>query len=357
MKAYRRYTSTLALAISMLASLFHVSAQAEQPPAASPPGQITLNFSTGGNKGAYFAFIKEVSGVCGGNAYKVTAEVSSGSSENVERMLANEVVGAPIQLDVAENYKATRDLSGLRPLMALFPEQAHFVTRAELGEKEATEVFGRKIQIGSWKFDAKPVVLNTIEDLAGRNVAAAGGSYYTGMMMRHPTVGGLPMNLKELTGPSAANDAIAGVLTGEYAAAIMVTAQPAKLITELGENASKLKLLPVSDAMFSKISRFYPNKTSLSYRKMGAGGTNIPSFEVMSVLMVQNYTTGKYAVALADLRQCILDNAKELSGQPGTSLAWRHIAKNGEIKVPNWERWEMAPTAGKGPAPKLPARK
>jgi TRAP-type uncharacterized transport system substrate-binding protein len=323
---------------------------------ASSAFALEVEVSTGAADGSYSKFISQAAAICSNDQYAYKVRPSGGSADNLNALLANDVPAGISQLDVGDLFKTTRDVSSLRLLVPLFPEQVHFVTRVDLGKLEPAKIQGFSLSLGGWKPGATQVVLNTVEDLRGKTVASAGGSYYTAQLLNHPNVGGLGMNLVELTGATGTNDALAGVIAGKYDAAILVSAAPAGSLTTLKDKQPLLKLLPMTEAMYGKLSKFYPNRDSLSYRDMGQGGTNIQTFQVMSALLTPNYTKGPFVGAFANLRKCILDNAEDQASVPRTHPAWRYIAKNGLNNVGNWTLWE-APGIKTVTGPQAPKKK
>jgi TRAP-type uncharacterized transport system substrate-binding protein len=165
-------------------------------------------------------------------------------------------------------------------------------------------------------------------------------------MLAHPSVGNLPMNLVEAASSAAAVD---GVLNGIYDAAILVTAQPSGVLTNLKARQSELKLLPVPDDILARIKMVYPNRDSLAYTGIGSSG--VATFQVMSVLLMTNYSpTSAIGKSMDAFRKCILNNAEDVASTPKTHPAWRYIAFNKNPVIGSWQIWGGA-EAVKPPAP------
>lgn len=310
---------------------------------------LEVAIGTGQAEGSYSRFINQVAQVCSNDKYAYKSQPSGGSPDNLNMLLGNEIPAGIGQLDVGDLFRNTRDVSQLRLLLPLFPEQAHFITRANFGKKQAATLGGVNLSIGGYSPGGTDIVLNSVNDLRGRVVASAGGSYYTAQMLAHPNVGNLQMTLKELTGPKANSDAIQGVLAGTYDAALIVSAAPAGVLGNFKDQQPQLKLLPIGEDIYSKIIKFYPSRDSVSYRDMGQNGTNISTFQVMSALLVPNYTKGPFVGAFSNLRKCILENAEDQASMPKTHPAWRYIATHPVANVGNWTLWDepgQKPAAG-----------
>jgi len=296
--------------------------------------QTVLEVPTGDSSGSYFRFVTEAASACKSDGYVVTPKVSSGSSANLDALLSNDAGVSIVQMDVAELNRNQRDLTSLRVLLPLFPEQAHFITRANFGKKKVATVGGVALSIGKFSMSGEEIILKTVADLQGMTVAAAGGSLVTGKMLAHPSVGNLPMNLVEV---KSSAEAVDGVLKGDYDAAILVTAQPSGVLTNLKGRMAELKLLPVPAELLARLKMIYPNQDSLTYPTLGSG---VPTFQIMSSMLVTNYSaTSPMGKALASFRKCILDNAEDIASTPKTHPAWRYIAFNKNANIGAWQIW------------------
>jgi TRAP-type uncharacterized transport system substrate-binding protein len=260
----------------------------------------------------------------------------------LDRLEANEIPAGVAQTDVLDLYKATRDVSNIRVLVPLFPEQLHIITRVALGKKEGGgwKIPGTDKVIGE-NIGAKDVVFDSFVSLAGRKVGSSGGSFYTAQVLSHPSFGNIPMQLVEDS--AGADSVVAGVLSGKYDAGILVGAQPLPTITNLKDAMAGLKILPVPDDVAARVNKIYVRGQPLSYRAMGQGGTNIPTLQVTSSLVVQNYTKGPMVEAFKRLRQCIWDNAELQASTPGTHVAWKYIKPDAQS---NWPMWQPPVSAG-----------
>lgn len=122
------------------------------------------------------------------------------------------------------------------------------------------------------------------------------------------------MDLKEV---GSADKAIAGLMSGQYDAAILVGAQPLGTITAMGEGMANLRLLPVGEELAAKLASVYTKAQPLTYRGMGAGGDNVRTVQVMSALVTQNYPKSPMGDAVFAFQQCLLREAQAQATVPG----------------------------------------
>ncbi len=302
---------------------------------------LDIEIATGDINGSYSRYIKEMAEVCNNDAYTFKIRTTKGSPFNLDLILANEVPGGIAQLDVGDLYRNTKDLSNIKILIPLFPEQVHFITRAGITKKQLASVKGIDIKIGGWTPGASENPVRTVSDIVGMKIAAIGGSAYTARMMMHPNVGNLLITLDDT--PNSNKEIVDGILSGIYDVGILVTAYPAGVLDEYKATQNKLQLLPIDDALMGRISKFYPMKDSLSYQLM-RNSVNVTTVQVMSALLVPNYTKGPYADAFSYMRDCIQGNAEMMASTPRKHLAWSYIASRKGVVPSSWSIWERSTT-------------
>lgn len=279
-----------------------------------------LKVSTGSATGTYSRMTKEIQGVC--NKDVLTVEVnSSGSNENIDRMLGNEVQLIWTQTDALFWRSRTEDLSDVKTLVAFHPEQVHVVATA------ATFKVG-----GTMGFGGSQVSLNTISDLAGRRVVAAGGSYTTANIIRLQSEIGYKLD-------EVANDAAAleELKSGKAAAAIFVGGAPLKTLDVLDRN---FKLLSIPDDVATKLKNVYKSDAKagvLNYNKLGS--TGVKTVYTEAILATRKYSSSKMTSDLSKLRKCILANinSREFAETTGTHPAWQKVDGSNQGKWPWYE--------------------
>lgn len=278
-----------AIAIIALAS-FGVSAQ-------------SLKVSTGGSSGTYSRLTKELMGAC--STQIPIAEINStGSVQNLDRIIGNEVNAAFVQTDVLFYRSRTEDLSNIKTLVAMNPEDVHVVTLTQSKEKTG----------GTLGFGAKPVQINSVNDLGGKIVVAAGGSFVTAQVIRLQTE--IPFQVAEM---KTAEDALAAVASGQASAAILVGGAPLGQIANLDRT---YKLLSFPDATAAKLKNVY-KISRLNYGKMGAAG--VQSVSTDALFVTRNYKSAKFVDGMSKLRGCILENIDTMAETTGHHPAWTRI--------------------------------
>jgi len=284
--------------------------------------QNTFKVSTGGAGATYSRMAKEIGNVCA-NDIQLQELNSSGSMQNMDRLTGNEVQGAFVQTDVIKFRGNTEDLSNIKTLVTLHPEQVHLVALAAGAGKEG----------GVMGFGGKQVVFNTINDLAGRTVVASGGSYITAQVIRLQTE--INFNVVEVADAKAAIEA---VNAGTAAAALFVGGQPMDNLKTLNKAH---KLLSIPEPMIAKLKNVYKPST-LNYTNMGS--TGITTVSTDAILVVLEYKTPKMVEALSKFRACFNAKAPELAETTGTHAAWTKVVVGAEAK---WPMYQLPTVAAK----------
>jgi TRAP-type uncharacterized transport system substrate-binding protein len=290
--------------------------------AVSAMAQNTFKVSTGGAGATYSRMAKEIGQVCA-NDIQLQEVNSTGSMQNMDRLTGNEVQGAFVQTDVIKFRGNTEDLSNIKTLVTLHPEQVHLVALAAGAGKEG----------GVMGFGGKQVVFNTISDLAGRTVVASGGSYITAQVIRLQTE--INFNVVEVADAKAAIEA---VNAGTAAAALFVGGQPMDNLKTLNKAH---KLLSIPEPVVAKLKNVYKPAT-LNYTNMGS--TGITTVSTDAILVVREYKTPKMVEALSKFRACFNAKAPELAETTGTHAAWTKVNVGAEAK---WPMYQLPTVAAK----------
>lgn len=284
----------------------------------SAMAQTQLKVSTGSNTGTYSRMFKEFQSVCKDQIMQIEMP-SKGSIENMDRILGNEVNAAIIQTDVLFYRARNEDLGNIKTLFALHPEEVHVITPTSSPIKT-----GGVAGIG-----AKSIQLNSVSDLAGRAVAAWGGSVVTAQVIRLQSE--VNFTVTEVADFKSAKELLD---KGDVAAIIMVGGQP---MTDVQALTNAYKLLPFNEAMIGKLKSVYvPAK--LNYSGMGQGGSGVQTIATEALYVTRAYKTPKYVESLAALRGCFKANVNELAETTGTHKKW--AAVNAE-NTGKWSYYEF----------------
>jgi TRAP-type uncharacterized transport system substrate-binding protein len=262
----------------------------------------TLTVATGGVKGStYSAVFQELNQRCGNG--DITEMHSSGSNENIDMLVGNKVNAAIVQTDVMFFRSQTEDLTKIKTLFALFPEQVHFVARTE-GEKEG----------GVLGFGGKTIHFNTIADLAGRSVGAVGGSVLTSKVAsKYSKIGWSTVEFP-------ANDAALAALQAKTVdAVVIVGGQPMAAVSSL---SAAYKLLSVPPASMEALKGVY-SPSRASYRNINAAG--VQTISTQALVVAREYHSAKFVTALSQYRACFNKNLDDLQETTGTHPAWQNV--------------------------------
>ncbi len=291
--------------------------------------QTQLKVSTGSATGTYSRMFKEFSTVCKDQIMQIEMP-STGSVQNMDRILGNEVNAAIVQTDVLFYRARTEDLSNVKTLFSLHPEEVHIIGLTNSVIKE-----GGVAGIGS-----KPVNFNSVADLVGRSVAAWGGSVITAQVLRLQAEIGF--SVVEVDGFKAAKTALDN---GSVAAIVMVGGQP---LADIQTLTAAYKLIPVGESTVGKLKSVYvPAK--LNYSNLGQGGAGISTVATEALFVTRAYKTQKYMESLAALRGCFNATVDELSETLGTHKKWATVKADNRGK---WAYYELPATDVKKPKAK-----
>ena len=272
----------------------------------------TLKISTGGTGATYSRIVKELTTACM-NDIQLQETNSSGSMQNIDRLIGNETQAALVQSDVLRFRGNTEDLSNIKTLVTLHPEQVHLIALASPNIKEG----------GTLGFGAKAVTFNTISDLAGRTVVASGGSYITAQVIRLQSE--ISFQVLEVADSKAAIEA---VNSGQAAAALFVGGAPMDNLKQLNKAH---KLLSFPDAVVAKLKNVYKPAT-LNYSNMGSMG--VTSVSTDALLVTREFKTPSMISSLTKFRACFNTKVPELAETTGTHPAWSKIVVGAEAKWP-----------------------
>lgn len=274
----------------------------------------SLKVATGSAKGTYSTMLRELKEQC--DVLPFTEQPTDGSMSNVDMLVGNQVNAAFVQSDVLFFRARTENLTNVKTLLALHPEEVHIIALS--GPKKEGGVMG----IGS-----KAVTLNSVADLAGRQVGAAGGSYITAQVIRLQSE--IPFQVVNYT---SNDDLIKAVASGSLDAAVIVGGSPMAAVAALD---SRFKLLAIPEAVQAKLKSVY-SPAKLTYSRMGAAG--VPSVSTDALFVTREYKTAKMVSQLAGLRRCAVKAIPEIQEALGTHPKWQAVDVNNRGK---WAWYEL----------------
>jgi uncharacterized protein len=309
--AYRIWASVAAMAVAAVAVL-----------SCSPAYSQTLRVGTGSAKGTYSQMFRELTNTCGSELTMVEVN-STGSMENINNLVGNQVNAVFVQSDVLHLRARTEELGNVKTLLALHSEQVHLLARASSGLKQG----------GFAGVGGSEVVFTDLTSLAGRRVGAAGGSVATAQVIR------LQSEVAFNVVPLDTNDAVKAALDkGEIDAGLFVGGSPLPLLSALGP---QYKLLPISPALTERLKGVY-RPSRLTYPKMGAAGVTTVSTDAL--LVTREYKTERMLTSLGRFRACALRQLDELKETTGTHPAWQGVDAANKGK---WAWYDLPPSGAR----------
>lgn len=175
-----------------------------------------IRVASDSSNGTYAKMLGEVINACGDNTdfNIVTVKNSGGAVGNLDALYNNAADAAFLHSDVfAANAQADPSYNKFKTLVALWPEPIHVLTlRVSKTKKQGSFSFGT-------------VEINTLQDVAGYTVGAAGGGVITARVLQTPG----HFQVADLGTGSAVIEALNN---GTIAAAIFVGAAPLPNIQE-----------------------------------------------------------------------------------------------------------------------------
>lgn len=292
----------------LAAAAFAFSAQAQQ-----------VKVGTGGPKGTYHALFANIAEKCGQEMAMVEVP-SDGSLTNLDRLTNKEIGAAFVQTDALFASAQGRDLGNIKTLVAFHKESVHVVALANSGLKSG----------GTLGFGAKEVVFNTIEDMAGGKVAAAGGSMITAQLIK------LQGQVKVDVVPAKDNDeALSMLKSGQVQAVVMVGGQPLGNVKALGPEFKLLGFRPQTIDLLKTV--YVADK--LSYPKLSQGA--VPTLATEALLVTRTVNTPERLAVLGNFRSCVYKNVAEWQDADGAHPAWAQVDVNNRGK---WAYYDLPAT-------------
>ena len=277
----------------------------------------SLKVATGADKGTYSTMFRELRNMCQTPTFTLTELATNGSVDNIDAMVGNQANGALVQSDVLFYRSQTENLTRIKTLVTLHPEEVHVVA----------PVVSKRTEGGFAGFGKKPIVLDHVTDLKELVVGAVGGSVVTANVIRLQAE--IPYTVKEYSNQASL---VKGLNSGDVDAAFMVGGAPLQSVIDLG---SGFKLLSFPEATVNKLKAVYrPEK--LNYTALKARG--VSTVKVDALFVVLDYSKVESQVqALATLRSCAITQIGVLKETLGVHPKWQAVDTDNRGKWPYYE--------------------
>lgn len=295
---------------------------------AGPTMADTLQVAVNSSSGTYKQMFKEISDVCSSPELTLTpVDTSGGAVENLSKLVNNQVSGAMLHSDVIFWRDRTQKLSDrFKTLITLYPEEVHFIGLSSSGRKSG----------GTFGFGKKDVVFNTVSDLSGYKVGAAGGGVISANLIR--ATGGVNYEVVPFNDGQAVLNALRN---GHVDAAVFVGGAPLPNLVGLDQN---YKLLEVPENVANNLKDYYiPAK--ITY-------TNIQPNPVSTVaaqaLLVVRAVKGQKAVtSMRAFRSCFYSHLTDIQEATGTHPKWQDVSdKETAEETTRWAWLDLGDSSG-----------
>lgn len=259
-----------------------------------------LNVATGSPTGTYSAMFKNIGTVCTQSAY-LKERGTSGSLENIDLLLSNQVSLAFVQSDVLkakEQIDNDARVQNIKALLPLHSEEVHLFAKPPVAKKN---VFGKVTYVG----------ITSFKDLKGKRVAAWGGSLITAKVLS------AKMAVPYTIVPSKSQEeAFKALNAGQVDAVLAVVGQPAAWVKSLsGVNLVPIAYDPSLNGIYSQAKLMYENISADS----------IPTVAVQSVLATRDFKTADKRKMLLDYQKCALSKLPNLQEDEGMHPKWQEV--------------------------------
>ncbi len=275
------------------------------------------------SSGTYHTMLSEIVEFCsadGGDLRIEESPVKGGATDNLYALANNRVSAAFLHSDVVYAMaQAEPKYRELKTLVALYPEEIHVLAL----RNSKTVVKGKNV----WNKD-KVVEFDDLGKLRDHRVGAAGGGCITARVLTGQGEGHF-----DVTCFDTGKEVLPALQSGEIDAAIFVGGSPLPNVEAL--SSAEFKLLPIPEAMASKVSGVYKTAT-IDYRNLKSGPVKTLAPE--AIILTRKYTRPQMIAPQAKFRRCFLDHLDDLKETPGKHPKWQLVdASNHGV----WEWYEL----------------
>jgi TRAP-type uncharacterized transport system substrate-binding protein len=262
------------------------------------------------SSGTYAKMLAEIKDVCQTDDFIIDeAPKHGGATDNLDALKNNRVSAAFLHSDVIfAAAMSDPSYKELKTLVALYPEEIHIVTLRTSITKAA----------GLTNYFSKPVQFNSLSDLSGYNVGAAGGGVITARILTGQGEG--HFNVIDL---QEGKNVIPALQSGQIQAAIFVGGSPLDNITAL--NGNEFKLIPIGDSISSRVQSVYRPAT-INYPNLQSGP--IKTMAPVATLVTRKYTRPQMIAPQAAFRACFYAHLDDLKETPGKHPKWALVDPN-----------------------------
>jgi len=266
--------------------------------------QATIRVAADSSSGTYNKMLGEIISVCNDDSLNIVAANQNGGGAvgNLDSLVNNRADAAFLHSDVyLYNAQSDPTYNKFKTLVAGWPESIHvLVLRQSISKKKGTLSFGKQ-------------EFNSLSDLNGFTVAAAGGGVLTAKILAGQGGG----NFTVVDGQSGAS-VISMLDSGKADAALFVGAAPLPNIEKLDK--SKYKLLPIGEGIAGRLGNVYrPSKINYPGLTNGPLSTMAP----LATIVTRQFSSPEKIAAQSKFRACVTKNIPKL--QDNGSPNWQDV--------------------------------
>lgn len=280
----------------------------------------TIIIADDSSSGTYKKMLGEIISHCSSDelVIKEAKGVTGGSPGNLDALINNKAQAAFLHSDVfLANAMSDPTYKRFQTLIALYPEPIHVLALKQSKTK------GGRLGFSTIEF-------NTLSDLSGYKVGAAGGGVFTAKILTGQGKGGF-----DVVQYNGGKEVIAALEAGEVSAAVFVGAAPLPNLETIDKN--KFKLIPIGESISGNVKGVYRSAT-INYAGLTTGP--VQTLAPVATLMTRKYSTPKKVAAQRHLRDCFNKSLDELkdNGSPN----WQQVEANDRGVLD----WYEIPTTG-----------
>lgn len=292
--------------------------------------QSVLRVAADSSSGTYAKMLGELVSSCSDNSLDIEAVVGNpagsngGAIGNLDALYNNKADAAFMHSDVyLYNAQSDPSYNKFKTLIAFWPESIHVVVLTQSKTKKQ----------GALSFGYQ--TFNTLSDLHGFSVAAAGGGVLTSRILS--SQGGGEFTVVDA---GSGREVMSKLDSGEVAAAIFVGAAPLPNL-EAVQHGGKYRVIPVGESIASRVGNIY-RSSKINYPGLTNGP--ITTLAPLATLVSKSFNTPAKTLAQRKLRTCIAAKLGEL--QDSGSANWQDVTvgDHGIASIP----WLDLPTTTYG---------
>ena len=291
-------------AYALMASLaLATPLRAQQAPAQSMQMLVAADSSSG----TYKEMLGQITQFCQTPGLSIQMiENHGGAVGNLEALVNNRAQAAFMHSDVLQASSIfDKKYNDYKTLLALYPEDIHVVA---LRESKVTN--GGFMGVG-----AKTKEINSLADLDGLDVGAAGGGVKTMQILKGQ--GGAGFNAIAF---DSGADVLPALMAGKIHAAIFVGGAPLPNIAAL--SWEQYKLIQIGDSIASRLKEIY-RPTQLTYSNLRAA--QVPTLAPVATLVTRQYKTPKFVAMQQAFRSCFYEHLDEMKETPNLHPKWQEV--------------------------------